>query len=152
MSSQRVKHHKNIPQIYQTVKFSLSFYNDPRCNKINQMAALRMDWHSWSWIMNIWNYILTRVWLQFQNFKCSLLTLQRFSKSLKIWKSEFDLANFTGTSYHWYHLTTNVNDTVGSNWKFPFLSWKDISTLNYQLLEHLKYPIVGDYRILSTHG
>ena len=46
MSSQRVKHHKNIPQIYQTAKFSLSFYNDPRFNKINQMAPLRMDWHS----------------------------------------------------------------------------------------------------------
>ena len=27
-------------------KFLLSFYNNTRCNKINQTAALRMDWYS----------------------------------------------------------------------------------------------------------
>ena len=31
MFSQRVKHHKNIPEIYQTAKFLLSFYNNTRC-------------------------------------------------------------------------------------------------------------------------
>ena len=39
-----------------------------------------------SWIMNIWNHSLTRVRLQFQNFKFT-----SFSKSLKIFKSELDL-------------------------------------------------------------
>ena len=43
MFSQRVNHHKNIPQIYQTATF-LSFYNT-RHNKINQIAAFRMDWY-----------------------------------------------------------------------------------------------------------
>ena len=53
--------------------------------------------------MNNSNHILTKVWLQFQNIKCSLLALkffQRFSKLLKIWKSgRLDLTNVTGTSY-----------------------------------------------------
>ena len=41
----RVKHHKNTPQIFQT-EFWLSFCNNTRWNKINQMAALRMYWYS----------------------------------------------------------------------------------------------------------
>ena len=45
MFSQRVKHHKNTPQIFQT-EFQLSFSNITRCYKINQMVALRMDWYS----------------------------------------------------------------------------------------------------------
>ena len=73
-------------------KFWLRFYNNTRCNQINQMVALRKDWYSLISIhksaskamlyclmtlneQNIWNHILTRVWLQFQNFKCSLLLL-----------------------------------------------------------------------------
>ena len=44
--SEREKHHKDIPQIVQTAKFLLRFYNNTRCNKINQMEALRMDWYS----------------------------------------------------------------------------------------------------------
>ena len=53
-----------------------------------------------------------KVWLQFQHFKYSLLAFQRFSKSLKIWKSELNLSNVTGTSYHWCHLITDVNDAI----------------------------------------
>ena len=34
-----------------------------------------------------------------------------FSKLLKIWKSELDLTNVTGTSYH-CHLVTDVNDEI----------------------------------------
>ena len=45
MFLQRVKHHKNTPQIFQT-EFWLSFCNNTRWNKINQMAALRMYWYS----------------------------------------------------------------------------------------------------------
>ena len=43
VSSQRVKYPKNTPQTFQTV---LSFYNNTRCNKINQMPELKMDWYS----------------------------------------------------------------------------------------------------------
>ena len=51
-------------------------------------------------------------------------------------------------------LTPGISGHFSSrvNWKFSFQSRKDNNTLNYQLLEHLKYPIAGDYRILSTHG
>ena len=31
---------------------------------------------------------------------------------MKTWKSELDLTNVTGTSYHWCHLITDVNDTI----------------------------------------
>ena len=44
--SQRVKYYKSTTKIFQTAKFLLSFYNNTGCNEINQMAALRMDWHS----------------------------------------------------------------------------------------------------------
>ena len=64
------------------------------------------------WITNIWNHILTRVWLQFQNFKYSLLAFWRLSKSLKICKSEPDLINVTGTFYDWCHLITGFKDAV----------------------------------------
>ena len=46
MCSPRVKHHKNIAQIYPAAKFFLSFYNNTMCNKINQITAQRMDWYS----------------------------------------------------------------------------------------------------------
>ena len=36
---------QNTPQIFQT-EFQWRFYNNTRCNKINHMAALRMDWYS----------------------------------------------------------------------------------------------------------
>ena len=73
------------------------------------------DFRSSEWrsrIMNMWNHNLTRIWLQFQNFKCNLLAFWTFSKLLKIWKSELDLTNVTGTSYHWCHLITDVNDEI----------------------------------------
>ena len=50
--------------------------------------------------------------MQFQNFKCSLLAFYRFPKSLKISKSELDLTNVTGKSYHWCHLLTDVNNAM----------------------------------------
>ena len=37
------KHSSNFSN---RAKLLLSFYNNTRCNKINQMAALRMDWYS----------------------------------------------------------------------------------------------------------
>ena len=45
MFSHRVKHHKNTSQIFQAEKI-FCFYKDTRCNKINQIAAFRVDWYS----------------------------------------------------------------------------------------------------------
>ena len=56
-------------------------------------------------------YLKNGFQLQFQNFKCSLPAFERFSKSLKIWKSELHLTNVTGTSYH-CHRTTDVNNAI----------------------------------------
>ena len=63
MFSQRVKHHRNTPPIFQPAKFLLSFYNDTRCNKINQMAALRMDLYS---LISLHKY-----WCVFQILTCT---------------------------------------------------------------------------------
>ena len=67
----------------------ISFYDNTRCkNKSNgstQNGLIFIDiWISSnlrsseqrSLTMNIWNHISTRVWLQFQNFKCTLLALK----------------------------------------------------------------------------
>ena len=37
---------KTLLKFSNRAKFLLSFYNNTRCNKINQMTALRMDWYS----------------------------------------------------------------------------------------------------------
>ena len=61
--------------------------------------------------VELWTFV-TRVWLQFQNFKCSLLAFLSLSKSLKMCKSELDMTAVTATSYHWCHLFTDVNDVI----------------------------------------
>ena len=55
------KHSSNFSN---RAKLLLSFYNNTRCNKINQMAALRMDWYSLISLHKYWCVfqILTSTW------------------------------------------------------------------------------------------
>ena len=46
MQKMLLNSHKNPCCTQQTAKLLLSFYYNTRCNKISQMAALRMDWYS----------------------------------------------------------------------------------------------------------
>ena len=137
MFSQRVKYHKGMPWIDQTSKFLLSFYNNTRCNKISQMAVLRMDWYSLISIhksasrgiqifecllildhrAEMLNYKHLKPYLNkgltaISKLQYSLLAFWRFSKSLKICKSEPHLINITGTFYDWCHLITDFKDAV----------------------------------------
>ena len=89
------------------------------------MEALRMNWYSLISIHNASRAMLSKCLTTLKEylkpylnkgltaiFKCSFLVLYRFSKSLKIWKSELDLTNVIGTFYHWYHLITDANDAI----------------------------------------
>ena len=54
--------------------------------------------------------------MQFQNFKCSLLAF-KVIENLEIWA--WSATNVVGTSYHWCHPITDVNDTYTNSQMNP---------------------------------
>ena len=66
------------------------------------------------------------------------IAFKSFSKSFKIWKSELDLANVTGTSYYWCHLITDANDAIMH--QLPNESTKLVCSTTIEILRHSKTP------------
>ena len=75
---------------------------------------------------------ISKLQMQFHSFLS-------FQKSLKIWKSEFDLTNFTGTFYHWCHLIINVNDAIMQQLQNESTRLLNILLKNLWLVSMLKY-------------
>ena len=70
------KHSSNFSN---RAKLLLSFYNNTRCNKINQMAALRMDWYS---LISINKSVSTKMLSE------CLMILDHLSREVKLWTFE----------------------------------------------------------------